>query len=103
MSDETTPTTTAEVDALKLAKDAISHALNAICDDPRKFYLVGWGTGTYAKLTEALAALHGLDVETVRENFVPDKEPYDRYCQRIEAEEKLLTHCRENHITVPRE
>lgn len=89
------------VDALALAKAAISHVLNAICDDPRKFYLMGWGTGSYAKLTEAHAALHGLPLEEIRKNFVPDEAPYKRYCERIQEEDRLLTHCHENGIEAP--
>jgi len=34
-----------------LAKSAIHHVLNAIADDPRKYWLMGNGTGSWAKLT----------------------------------------------------
>ena len=74
---------------LQVAKEAIAHVLNAICDDPQKFYLLGWGTGSYEKLTAAQALLHGLDVKKIREDFGPDKERYDNYCARREEEEQL--------------
>lgn len=90
---------------LKSAKDAIAHTLNAICDDPQKFYLMGGRfSGSFSKLAEAHAALNGLDIEEVYNKFKPrDVMAYDRYCDEREDNERLLNHCRENGITVPEE
>lgn len=90
-----------EAEQLTLAKDAVHHVLNAIADDPRKYWLMGNGTESYAKLTAAAAALWDRPLANVRENFQPLKEPYDRWCAEREAHERLLTYCRENGITAP--
>ena len=74
---------------LQVAKEAIAHVLNAICDDPQKFYLMGHGTGSYTKLTAAHAVLQGMTEKQVREDFVPDQERYDSYCARREEEEQI--------------
>lgn len=79
-----------DVEKLKLAMAATRHALNAICDDPRKFYLVGNGSGTWETLTAAHAALFGVNVEEVRKNFVPDRDKYERYCEQIKTEHDAL-------------
>lgn len=88
-------------DELKLAKAAISHVLNAIADDPRKYWLMGNGTGSYAKLTEAAAVLWKTPVEKIRADFRPNKVEYTRYCDELEANEKLLRYCRDRKISVP--
>jgi hypothetical protein len=92
-----------KVDPYELAKSAIHHVLNAICDDPRKFWLMGHGTGSYEKLTAAAAAIWDKPVEKVREDYQPNKEQYRVYCDRIKEEERLLDHCRDNGITVERD
>jgi len=85
---------------LNLAQEAISHTLRAICNDPQKFYLMGGRfNGSFEKLATAHAACHGLDIESVFQNFQPHRENYERYCDEREANERLLTHCRENGIT----
>lgn len=90
-----------EAEQLALAKDAIHHVLNAIAYDPRKYWLFGNGTECYAKLTAAAAALWDRPLENVRANFQPQKAEYDRYCAELEADERLLTYCREHGITIP--
>jgi len=95
------PTKTDPEESLRLAKEATRHLLNAICDDPRKYWLMGVGTESWVKLTAAHAALWELDVAEVRKNFQPDKKHYQQYCEEREAHQKLLTHCRENGIRVP--
>jgi hypothetical protein len=82
----------------KLAKAAIHHVLNAIADDPRKYWLMGNGTGSWEKLTTAAAAIWNKPVEKIRSDFQPRKAEYERYCAELEASEKLLRHCRENGI-----
>ena len=68
---------------IKKAKDAIHHTLTAICDDPRKFYLMGYGTGSYDKLTDAHATLWEVDVEKVRKQAKPrNEEAYRAYCKK---------------------
>ena len=92
-------------DQLVIASGAIAHTLGAICSDPRKFYLMGGRfNGSFERLTEAYAKLNGLDEETVFEKFEPhDPAAYDRYCAQREADERLLTYCRENGITMPKD
>jgi len=110
MPDQQTPTTDAPAsdqppcsgeEQLKLAKAAISHALDAIAYDPRKYWLLGNGTGTWEKLTTAAAALWNVPVETIRKDFRPDAEKYSDYCERLKADERLLDYCREKGITIP--
>jgi hypothetical protein len=83
---------------LKLAKAAIAHVLNAIADDPRKYWLMGNGTESYAKLTEAAAAIWKLPVEKVCADFQPKEKAYKLYCAEREENERLLRHCQENKI-----
>lgn len=74
-------------ETVELAKIAIGWTLNAICDDPRKYWLLGNGTESYARLTAAHAALHGMDVDVVRKSFVPNTKAYGRFLvERNEAE-----------------
>jgi hypothetical protein len=104
MSEQTTPTPKPGLkieEQHKLAKAAIKHVLNAIADDPRKYWLMGEGTESFAQLTAAAAAIWGVPVEKVRKDFSPGREKWDRYCTEREAQDKLLTHCREKGITVP--
>jgi len=83
----------------QLAKSAIAHVLHAIADDPRKYWLMGNGTESWSKLTEAAAAIWDQPVIKIRKDFVPPKEKYDRHCKEVEANERLLTYCREHGIT----
>jgi hypothetical protein len=85
----------------KIAKLAIHHVLNAIADDPRKYYLMGNGTESYAQLTAAAAIMWDIPVENVRKQFAPPPDKWNRYVAQQEADEKLLRHCREKGITVP--
>lgn len=90
-------------EAHELAKAAISRVINAIAYDPRKYWLMGEGTESWAQLTTAAAAIWGIPVEQVRKDFAPDKEKYDSYCAQQEADERLLHYCRQKGITVPTE
>lgn len=101
---EPTPTTNPAVckdDQFKLLKAAVAHVLNALADDPRKFWLMGDMTGSYEKLTAAAAAVWGIPQEQVQNDFRPRSDVWARYLKEKEAEERLLTHCRENGITAP--
>lgn len=53
------------------SQKAIYHALDTICSDWCKWYLLGNGTQTHALLTEAFATIKKMDVEAVRKNFEP--------------------------------
>ena len=90
---------TKEAVQLKLAKAAIHHTLNAIADDPRKFWLIGPLTGSYEKLTEAAAAIWEKPLEKIQADFQPEPAKWKRYCEQKEADEKLLEFCREHGIT----
>ena len=96
MSDEASASVSGE--QLKLAKSAIIHVLTAIKDDPRKYWLLGNGTGSWEKLTMAAAVLWAHPVEKIRADFQPRKEEYQRYCEQRDKDEKLLEYCRENGI-----
>jgi hypothetical protein len=82
----------------KLAKAAISHVLNAIADDPRKFWLMGDMTGSQEKLTAAAAALWNMPQEKIKADFRPRKDKWEQYCEEHEANEKLLRYCRDHGI-----
>lgn len=82
----------------RLAKAAISHVLNAIADDPRKFWLMGDMTGSQEKLTAAAAALWNEPQEKIKANFRPRKDKWEHYLEEREADEKLLQYCRERGI-----
>jgi hypothetical protein len=84
--------------ALAKAKGAIAHALNAICDDPKKYWLLGSGTETWERLTEAHALLWAINVEQVRKEFQPDPGRYKHYEEERERDRRLLDYCRDNHI-----
>ncbi len=90
-----------KLEQLRLCKLAVKHLLDAISYDPRKFWLMGAGTASWEKLTIAAAALFEVPVEKIRQDFRPDKEKYNTYCAELEANEKLLRHCREKGITAP--
>jgi hypothetical protein len=54
---------------IELAKKAISHVLRRIRDDKATRYQIGFGTQSFALLTEAAAALFDEPVDKVREMF----------------------------------
>lgn len=85
----------------KLAKAAIYHVLNALANDPRKFWLMGDLTGSYEKLTLAHAAICRVKVSKIRETFRPDKEKWERYVEEKEHDDKLLSDVKEKRdVTV---
>ena len=51
------------------AELAVEHVLRAIRDDGRKAYLLGMGTETFRRLTDAHAERVGEDPEAFRERF----------------------------------
>ena len=71
------------------AGEAIAHVLNTICDDPKKFYLLGTGTESYRRLTDAHAQIHRLHVEEVRQDFAPNPERYASYLASLESEKQI--------------
>jgi len=86
-----------------LAKDAIRHVLNAIANDPRKFWLMGDMTGSYEKLTAAAAALWGCTQDEVKADFRPKRQEWDRYCAQKDEDDRLLMYCRERGIVANRD
>lgn len=84
---------------LALARKTIRHVLGAICEDPRKFWLLGNGTESYALLTECHAFLSGQSRGDVRHNFKPEEKGYRRFCLEQERRERLLRICEERGIT----
>lgn len=80
-------------------KDAVLHVLRVICDDPRKFYLMGDMTGAYEKLTLAAALVWGEPVDDIRKNFRPESREWERYCEERKTQERLLRYCQDNGIT----
>jgi hypothetical protein len=85
-----------ELRNLELARAAISHVLNAIAYDPRKYWLLGVGTESYAKLTTAGAALFDQPLEKVRESCRPDPTDYQAYLDQRKEEERLIEIGREH-------
>lgn len=104
-SEQPTPAALAPVtgSAFDLAKAAVKHVLNAIADDPRKFWLMGDMTGSYEKLIAAASAIWNEPVEKLKADFRPRKEEWERYLARREDEERLLRYCEDNGITGKRE
>lgn len=90
-------------ETIKACKDAIHHVLNAIADDPRKFWLMGDMTGSYEKLIEAAAAIWNMPADKLKADFRPRKDEWERYLARREDEERLLRYCEDNGITGKRE
>jgi len=84
----------------QLAKEAIRHVLNAIAEDPAKYYLLGFGTGSWDKLTKAHAALFDWEVEETRRQFQPRKDRYERFRLEREQNHRILEFCREKGISV---
>ena len=81
------------------AKEAIMHVLNAIADDPRKYWLMGRLTGSYEKLTRAAAEILGKPIKEVQSHFQPEVEEYEKYIAKREEEAQILDFCNENGLT----
>lgn len=77
-------------DKLDLAKKAVFHVLDAIECDPRKYWLMGEGTGCFDTLTAAAAAFWGENQDNVKKRFQPDKDKYAQYLRELEENRKLL-------------
>lgn len=101
MDDDDTYELTEAGKTMHIAKEAIAHVLNALRDDPRKYWLMGEGTGSYAKLIDAAAALWGEPVDKLREHFSPTEPKWSRFLEQRERDEKLIEYCQEQGITVP--
>ena len=86
-------------EAAKSAKDAVRHVLNAIADDPRKYWLMGPMSGSYEKLTKAASEIWSQPVEKIQSDFQPRKEQWEAYLAEKEEQEKILEFCQENGIT----
>lgn len=85
---------------LTLCREAIIHCLDAIASDPRKFWLMGYATGSRAKLLAAYAALTGQTEDDVHDAWLPDREAYQAYCEQKELDEHLLEKQREHPVEV---
>jgi hypothetical protein len=83
-----------ESETLRLCRQAIIHCLDAIASDPRKFWLMGHGTGSRAKLLAAYAALTGRTEEECEGLWLPNTERYEAYCEQREADERLIEESR---------
>jgi hypothetical protein len=84
---------------LILCREAIFHVLNAICSDPKKYYLMGQGTESWEKLTRAAACLLDKPLEDVRPRYRPGLIEYERYLVHMEKQDELLEYCRRRGIT----
>jgi vacuolar-type H+-ATPase catalytic subunit A/Vma1 len=84
---------------LHLAKGAIFLVLNAIADDPRKYYLMGAYTGSYEKLTEAAAAIWDKPVDEIKKRFQPQADVAERFEQEKEETDAIIEFCQEHGIT----
>lgn len=91
LGDEPTPEKKPELPAylsenelLALAKKTVMHVLRAICDDPRKYYLMGTLTGSYDLLVESWAAFNGMTKEEVEKIAQPDRDKYEAYLKELE-------------------
>ncbi|MCF6174850.1 MAG: hypothetical protein L3J71_03680 [Victivallaceae bacterium] len=49
---------------------AVTHVLNRIIDDPKTFNVLGWGTQSFALLTEAYASAHSRTADDVKEQIL---------------------------------
>ncbi len=98
-----TETTLSQEAKFELAKAAVCHVLNAIAEDPRKFWLMGDFTGSYDKLTAAAAAIWEMPVEEVRQSYRPADHEWRGYLEEKEAVERLVEYCRDNGITPARD
>jgi hypothetical protein len=81
----------------KLAAAAIRHTLQTIIYDPRKFWLLGYGTATYEKLTEAHAAILGIPHEQVLKDAKPNPEKYAAYQKEKEEADRIIEDYREKN------
>lgn len=86
---------------LAACQQAINHVLNAIAEDPRKFWLMGDMTGSYEKLTFAASLLWERDQDVIKGEFRPEEKKWERYCAEKDQQDRLLTHCRDHDITAP--
>ena len=94
----------AQIAAGDLAHEAVFHVLDAIRGDARKFWLMGHGTGSRAKLLAAWRAKHGKtekEADEFWEFYDPAK--FKRYVEELELMERLLRDYREGRITLPPE
>lgn len=67
-----------DLPAEKQAAKAIAHTLRNISERPGVAWYLGYGTQTYALLTEAHSTLHGITMEEAQENWPPADQPqYD--------------------------
>lgn len=87
-----------DVQTHEACKAAVLHTLDALRNDPRKFWLMGDGTETFEKLTTAAALIYGKPQDEVKAAFRPRVDEWKRYCAALNEDRKLLTHCRERGI-----
>ncbi len=66
------------------ARQALKHMLERIREHPEIGYFCGYGTQTFALLTEAAATLFNEPVAQVREHFLP-RNACDPYAERREG------------------
>ncbi len=90
MTTDTTTHTGGDTETLRLCREAILHVLDAIASDPRKFWLMGHGTGSRAKLLAAYCALTGKSEEEAAESWLPNQERYEAYVAEKESNERRL-------------
>jgi hypothetical protein len=81
------------------AKKTVHHVLNAICDEPSKYWLMGPGTESYRLLTETVATLFGRDLDAVCKEYVPEEKRLNRFHMEREQNEEILDFCRNREIT----
>ena len=58
------------VEPIEQARRAILHVLDQVLIDSALAYYIGPGSGSWSKLTEAAATLHGEPLELVRRHYV---------------------------------
>lgn len=90
-------------ETLALLKVAVRHVLQAISDDPAKYWLLGEGTGSWEKLTRAAAAAFGEPLDKVQQTFRPPERARRAYLEQKRRDELLLQYCRENGISANRD
>lgn len=69
MTNPLTHTQMADLPADRQAVKALRHVLRRVQDDARAAHLMGPGSQAYDLMTEALASLDGISVETVRKIY----------------------------------
>ena len=90
-------------ETFRLCREAVLHCLDAIAGDSRKFWLMGSGTGSRAKLLAAYAAMSGSTDDDLNSCWLPNERNYNAYVAQKEHDERLLEYCRENGIAAPEE